>query len=288
MDGRKRSISSSRSVRAGTVSIAVAGALLACAGSDAAMQRQRAPVSEFKLVATFPHDPAAFTQGLVFADGPSTGSGSSRAESRDGELFESTGLQGESTLRRVELKTGRVLQEIKIADEYFAEGLALVGDALLQLTWQNKLGFVYDRRTFARRRTFTYPTEGWGIAYDGASRLVMSDGSSTLTYLDPKTQAVTRTMTVRDAGEPVDRLNELEWVDDEIWANVWTTDRIVRISPATGDVTGWIALESLWPRAQRRPPADVMNGIAYDKALRRIFVTGKKWPALYQISVNKR
>ncbi len=190
--------------------------LLACSTSGVATQRQPAPVHGFTLVATFPHDPTAFTQGLVFADG---------------ELYESTGLPGESSLRRVELRTGRVLQQIKVADEYFAEGLALVGDALVQLTWQNKLGFVYDRKTFARRRTFTYPTEGWGLAYDGASRLVMSDGSARLFYLDPKTLAVTRTLTVRDAGTPVDRLNELEWVDNEIWANVWTTDRIVRIAP---------------------------------------------------------
>lgn len=235
-------------------------------------QRQPAPVHAFTVVATFPHDPTAFTQGLVFADG---------------ELLESTGLQGESSLRRVELNTGRVLQQIKIADEYFAEGLALVDDALVQLTWQTKLGFVYDRKTFARRRTFTYPTEGWGIAYDGTARLVMSDGSASLYYLDPKTLAITKTITVRDAGTPIDRLNELEWVEGEIWANVWTTDRIVRIAPATGDVTGWIALDSLWPRIQRRPPADVMNGIAYDKALRRIFVTGKKWPSLYQITVQR-
>ena len=238
-----------------------------------ATQRQPAPVYDFKVVATFPHDPSAFTQGLVFADG---------------ELFESTGLQGESSLRRVELKTGRVLQQITVSNDYFAEGLALVGDALVQLTWQSKLGFVYDRKTFAQRRTFTYPTEGWGIAYDGSSRLVMSDGSARLFYLDPKTLAVTKTFTVRDAGNPVDRLNELEWVDDEIWANVWTTDRIVRIAPATGEVTGWIALDSLWPRIQRQPPADVMNGIAYDKGLRRIFVTGKKWPNLYQITVSGR
>jgi glutaminyl-peptide cyclotransferase len=271
MGARKRSISSSRS-RLGGVSVAAATALLACSTAGIATQRQPAPVHGFKVVATFPHDPAAFTQGLVFADG---------------ELFESTGLQGESSLRRVELKTGRVLQEIKVADEYFAEGLALVGDALVQLTWQSKLGFVYDRKTFARRRTFTYPTEGWGIAYDGASRLVMSDGSARLSYLDPKTLAVTKTLTVREAGTPVDRLNELEWVDDEIWANVWTTDRIVRIAPSTGEVTGWVALDSLWPRSERRPPADVMNGIAYDKALRRIFVTGKKWPSLYQITVSR-
>jgi glutamine cyclotransferase len=252
---------------------ALVAVLPACSTPGIATQRQPAPVHGFKLIATFPHDPTAFTQGLVFADG---------------DLYESTGLQGESSLRRVELRTGRVLQEIKVAHEYFAEGLALVGDALVQLTWQNKLGFVYDRKTFARRRTFTYPTEGWGLASDGASRLVMSDGSARLYYLDPKTLAVTRTLTVRDAGTPVDRLNELEWVDDEIWANVWTTDRIVRVAPSSGEVTGWVALDSLWPPAERRPPADVMNGIAYDKGLRRIFVTGKKWPSLYQIAITPR
>ncbi len=238
-----------------------------------ATQRQPAPVYDFKVVATFPHDPSAFTQGLLFAEG---------------DLYESTGLQGESSLRRVELRTGRVLQQIKIANEYFAEGLTLVGDALLQLTWQSKLGFVYDRKSFERRRTFTYPTEGWGIAFDGASRLVMSDGTARLFYLDPKTFAGLKTITVRDAGIAVDRLNELEWVDDEIWANVWYTDRIARISPATGDVKGWIALDTLWPVRQRPSPDHVLNGIAYDKGLRRIFVTGKKWPSVYQISIAPR
>jgi glutaminyl-peptide cyclotransferase len=261
-----------RSQLAIAVAVTVGAAMIVIAAGYA-RQRQSAPSYGFKLVATFPHDPSAFTQGLVFADG---------------ELYESTGLQGESSLRRVELSTGRVLQQIKVGNEHFAEGLALVGDALVQLTWQSKLGFVYDRKTFVQRRTFTYPTEGWGIAYDGASRLVMSDGSARLFYLEPKTLAVTRTLTVRDAGTPIDRLNELEFVDDEIWANVWTTDRIVRIAPSTGDVTGWIALDTLWPRNERRPPADVMNGIAYDKGLRRIFVTGKKWPSLYQISIAPR
>lgn len=255
------------------IAFAASAALTSLSPEFSTSQRQAAPVYDFKVVATFPHDPSAFTQGLVFADG---------------ELFESTGLQGESSLRRVELRTGRVLQQVKVSNEHFAEGLALVGDALVQLTWQSKLGFVYDRKTFAQRRTFTYPTEGWGIAYDGASRLVMSDGSARLFYLDPKTLAVTKTLTVRDAGTPIDRLNELEWVDDEIWANVWTTDRIVRIAPASGEVTGWISLDALWPRIARRPPADVMNGIAYDKAMRRIFVTGKKWPNLYQIAVAPR
>lgn len=246
-------------------------AALACAPATVA-QRNRAPVQGYKIVATFPHDTAAFTQGLVFADG---------------ELYESTGLEGESTLRRVDLTTGRTLQRLDVPAEYFAEGLALVGDELLQLTWQHHLGFVYDRKTFKQKRTFTYKTEGWGIAYDGASRLVMSDGSDTLFFLDPRTLAVTRTLRVQDAGRPIGNLNELEWIEGEIWANVWLTDRIARISPVTGEVNAWIDLASLWPVAQRPSPGEqVLNGIAYDKTTRRIFVTGKKWPRLYQISVG--
>ena len=224
-----------------------------------------------KVVASFPHDAGAFTQGLVVADG---------------EFFESTGLNGESSLRRVEIATGRVLQEIKVPSQYFAEGLALVGDELLQLTWQHHLGFVYDKKTFKQKRTFSYKTEGWGIAYDGSSQLVMSDGSDTLSFLDPKTLAVTNALKVRDAATPVGNLNELEWIDGEIWANIWTTDRIARISPKTGQVASWINLESLWPQSERTPSADVLNGIAYDKATRRIYVTGKKWPRVYQIAVT--
>jgi glutaminyl-peptide cyclotransferase len=244
-------------------------ALLACAPTTIA-QRRPAPVQSYKVIATFPHDTTSFTQGLVFADG---------------ELYESTGLNGESTLRRVDLKTGQTLQRIDIPKQYFAEGLALVGDELLQLTWQHKLGFVYDRKTFKQKRTFSYNTEGWGIAYDGTSRLVMSDGSDRLTFLDPKTFTAQKTMRVQDAGRPVLNLNELEWIENEIWANVWQTDRIARINPNTGDVNAWIDLSSLFPRAQRVPPADELNGIAYDRATRRIFITGKKWPRLYQITV---
>jgi glutamine cyclotransferase len=243
--------------------------ITACASSSVA-QRQPAPVQGVRVVAAFPHDPAAFTQGLVFADGV---------------FYESTGLNGESSLRRVEVTTGKVLQAVKVPEEYFAEGLALVGDELLQLTWQHHRGFVYDRKTFAQKRTFAYKGEGWGIAYDATGGLVMSNGSDTLTFLDPKTQAATRTLRVQDAGRPVSNLNELEWIDGEIWANVWTTDRLARISPVTGDVKAWVDLSALWPREQRQPPADVLNGIAYDKATRRIFVTGKKWPRVYQISV---
>jgi len=246
-------------------------AALACVQANVE-QRRPAPVQGFRVVATFPHDTTSFTQGLVFADG---------------ELYESTGLQGESTLRRVDLTTGKTLQRLDVPAEYFAEGLALVGDELLQLTWQHQLGFVYDRKTFKQKRTFRYKTEGWGIAYDGASRLVMSDGSDTLFFLDPKTLAVTKTLRVQDAGRPIGNLNELEWIEGEIWANVWMTDRIARISPATGDVNAWVDLAALWPVAQRPAPSDqVLNGIAYDKATRRIFITGKKWPRLYQITVS--
>jgi glutaminyl-peptide cyclotransferase len=244
---------------------------LACVPANVA-QRRPAPVHGYKIVATFPHDTTSFTQGLVFADG---------------ELYESTGLQGESTLRRVDIATGKTLQRLDVPAEYFAEGLALVGDELLQLTWQHRLGFVYDRKTFKQKRTFPYKTEGWGIAYDGASRLVMSDGSDTLSFLDPKTLAVTKRLRVQDAGRPIGNLNELEWIEGEIWANVWMTDRIARISPDTGEVNAWIDLASLWPVAARPSPSEqVLNGIAYDKATRRIFITGKKWPRLYQISVG--
>ncbi len=248
---------------------------LACAPAPAspiAAQRKPAPVHSYTVIATFPHDTTSFTQGLVFAS--------------DGQLYESTGLQGESTLRRVDIATGKTLQRIDVPKEYFAEGLAMIGDELLQLTWQHHLGFVYDRKTFKQKRTFSYKTEGWGIAYDGTSRLVMSDGSDTLTFLDPKTQAVTRTLRVGDAGTPVGNLNELEWIEGEIWANVWMTDRIARISPNTGEVNAWVDLSTLYPLAERRPPADVLNGIAYDKATRRIYITGKKWPRLYQITVS--
>jgi glutamine cyclotransferase len=244
---------------------------IAACSPSAMAQRQPAPVQAARVVASFPHDPGAFTQGLLVAGG---------------EFLESTGLEGESSLRRVEIATGKVLQQIKVPRPYFAEGLALVGDELLQLTWQHKLGFVYDRKTFAQKRTFTYRTEGWGIAYDGVSQLVMSDGSDTLSFLDPKTLTLKSTVQVRDAGQPVAQLNELEWIEGELWANVWMTDRIARIAPATGAVRSWVDLEHVWPPSQRLPPADVLNGIAYDKATRRIYVTGKKWPRVYQIAVR--
>lgn len=227
-------------------------------------------MQSYKVIATFPHDSTSFTQGLVF---------------HDGQLYESTGLEGESTLRRVDIATGQTLQRIDVPSQYFAEGLAMVGDELLQLTWRHRIGFVYDRHTFKQKRTFSYQSEGWGIAYDGTSQLVMSDGSDTLTFLDPKTLAAAKKLKVSDAGRAIGNLNELEWIEGEIWANVWMTDRIARISPRTGEVNAWVDLSTLYPQSQRVPPAEVLNGIAYDKATRRIFITGKKWPRLYQITV---
>jgi glutaminyl-peptide cyclotransferase len=250
---------------------AMAAALWLAGSPPVEAQRAAAPVYGYRVITSYPHDPRAFTQGLLY---------------RDGALYESTGLYGESSLRRVELETGKVLQQIRVPKRYFAEGLALIGDALVQLTWQEHTGIVYDRRTFEQRRTFTYKTEGWGIDYDEKGGLVMSDGSDQLFFLDPKTFAVARTLRVRDAGRPVRNLNELEWIEGEIWANVWPTDRLVRVDPSTGAVAGWVNLDTLWPRAQRPPSADVLNGIAYDRERRRIFVTGKNWPRLYHIAVT--
>jgi glutamine cyclotransferase len=229
----------------------------------------RTPRFTFKVVKAFPHDPTAFTQGLVFADGI---------------FYESTGLRGYSTLRKVAPETGVVLQQVAVESQYFAEGLALVGNELLQLTWEEHVGFVHDKATLKRLRTFAYPTEGWGMACDGRL-LVMSDGSSSLFFLDPRTQKPLRSLQVHDGPHPVERLNELEFVRGELWANVWQTDRIARIDPSTGRVTGWIDLTGLLRPEARGPEGDVLNGIAWDKAGDRVFVTGKKWPWLFQIEV---
>jgi glutaminyl-peptide cyclotransferase len=252
----------------------ILGVVLACSGE--AMKAQASPPAPslaarygFRVVNAYPHDPTAFTQGLIFADGI---------------FYESTGLRGYSTLRKVKPETGAVIQQVRVDDRYFAEGLALVGRELLQLTWEENTGFVYDKDTLKRLRTFTYPTEGWGMAYDGAD-LVMSDGSSRLFFLDPVTQKTVRTLQVIDAGRPVERLNELEFIRGELWANVWTTDQIARIDPKTGRVTGWVDLTGLLRPEARGPEGDVLNGIAWDKAGDRIFVTGKKWPWMFQIEV---
>ncbi|MCB2213880.1 glutaminyl-peptide cyclotransferase [bacterium] len=221
----------------------------------------------YEVIQAYPHDPTAFTQGLIYLDDV---------------LYESTGLYGESSLRKVDLETGEVLGQINLANEVFAEGLTDWDETLVQLTWREGLGFVYDRADFDLLDEFQYETEGWGLTQDG-ERLIMSDGSSTLFFLDPETFEVTGTVSVSDAGTDIHRLNELEWVQGEVFANIWQTDDIVRIDPVSGEVLGWIDLAGLLPEDARTADTDVLNGIAYDPAGDRLFVTGKKWPQLYEI-----
>ena len=223
----------------------------------------------FRVIATYPHDPKAFTQGLIFLDG---------------NLYESTGLKGQSSLRMDELASGRTLREHDVPPEFFAEGLTNWGSTLIQLTWQAHTAFVYDRASFRLLRTFHYEGEGWGLTQDGR-HLILSDGSSTLRFLNPGTFAVERTIAVRDHGKPIDQLNELEYVHGEIYANVWMSDRIARISPATGVVLGWIDLTGLLPVVEQSSHDAVLNGIAYDRKGDRLFVTGKLWPKLFEIRV---
>jgi glutaminyl-peptide cyclotransferase len=234
-------------------------------------QRTSAPTFSYRVVRSYPHDRGAYTQGLVF---------------HDGVLYEGTGLNGQSSIRKVRLETGEVLQVRPLDQKYFGEGIAIVGKDLIQLTWQTEVGFVYDLATFDSRRTFTYPGEGWGLTYDG-KRLIMSNGSPVLRFLDPATLKETGRLTVRDRGVPVEELNELEVVKGEILANVYQTERIARISPKTGQVTAWIDLRGLLS-ARDAAGAEVLNGIAYDAASDRLFVTGKRWPRLFEIQIVER
>jgi glutaminyl-peptide cyclotransferase len=227
---------------------------------------------DYTVVNVFPHDPDAFTQGLLF---------------KDGYLYESTGLHGRSSVRRVELQTGRVVQQIAVDPQHFAEGLAGWGERLIQLTWQSQLGFVYDRRTLARQQTFQYTGEGWGLTSDDR-RLIMSDGSAQLRFLDPATLSETGRLTVTDGGYPVAQLNELEVMKGQIAANIWQSDTVVLIAPDTGRVTGRIDLRGLLMAADRARGVDVLNGIAYDARGDRLFVTGKLWPKLFEIRLRPR
>ena len=227
----------------------------------------------YRVINVFPHDSRAFTQGLIY---------------RDGVLYESTGQFGQSTLRRVELTTGRVLQQHALDPKYFAEGLTEWRGKLLQLTWQTGIGFVYDRETFKLERTFEYKGEGWGLTHDG-KRLILSDGSSALRFFNPDTFQETGRVVVRDRGKPLDQLNELEYMKGEIFANVWHSTRIARIAMPSGEVTGWIDLTGLMPpRDVGNNPDAVLNGIAYDAAGDRLFVTGKLWPRLFEIRLERQ
>lgn len=231
---------------------------------------QAAQKISYEVVNTYPHDPQAFLQGLVWYDGG---------------FYESTGLYGESTLRRVEFPSGRVLKKIDLAADLFGEGLALVENHLVQITWQANRGFVYDRDTFRLIREFSYDTEGWGITYDGKN-LIMSDGSSTLTYRDPQTYQPVKKLNVTMNGRPVSMLNELEFIEGEIWSNIWQADTIVRINPSTGKVASYLDMRGVLPRESRTGHEDVLNGIAYDGDHKRIFISGKKWPRVLEIKLK--
>jgi glutamine cyclotransferase len=227
-------------------------------------------VYTYEVVNTYPHDPGAFTQGLLYLDGA---------------LFESTGLNGQSSLRKVDLKTGQVLKRVEMPAEYFAEGLAELDGKLFQLTWQNHKGFVYDLESFQLEKDFTYDGEGWGLTTDG-HWLILSDGTDQIRFLDPVTFEVKKTIHVSGPGGPLVRLNELEYIKGEIYANIWQTDYVVRIDPATGNVIGAIDFTGLLAPQDRAADTDVLNGIAYDAKGDRLFITGKKWPKLFEVRLK--
>jgi len=222
-----------------------------------------------RIVATFPHDPTAFTEGLIYLDG---------------RLFESTGLEGQSVVREVRLEDGKVLREAEIESRYFGEGIVDWKGKLISLTWQHGIGFIWDRATFRKIGTFKYRGEGWALTRND-HEIVMSDGTPYLRFLDPETLKEKRRIQVTADGHPVSRLNELEWVKGEVLANIWLTDRIARIDPVTGKVKGWIDVSALSAQSGRRSRDDVANGIAYDRKKDRLFVTGKNWPVLYEIKL---
>ncbi|WP_343731086.1 glutaminyl-peptide cyclotransferase [Duganella sp.] len=231
------------------------------------------PTYDYKVVRSYPHDAQAFTEGLLY---------------RDGFLYESTGLNGKSSIRKVDLASGKVLQSKDIPPQYFGEGLTVWGDTLVGLTWQTQTGFVFDLKTFELKSQFAYPGEGWGLTHNG-KELIMSDGSSTLRFLDPKTFLEVRRIKVTADGIAVDQLNELEVVEGEIYANIWHTNTIARIDPASGKIIGWIDFGKLYPDAGKGQNAEnVMNGIAYDADKKRLFVTGKLWPKIYEVKIVPR
>jgi len=230
------------------------------------------PLYTSDVIHTFPHDPTAFTQGLVYLNGV---------------LYETTGLNGRSSLRKVALENGQVLQKADLSPDFFGEGMTILGDRIFQVTWKNQKGFVYDLATFAVQREFAYAGEGWGLTTDGKV-LIMSDGTNQIRFIDSDTFQVLRTISVLYRGKPLTGLNELEYIKGEIFANVWPTKTVVRIDPATGALLGAIDFSRLLGPGEYRPGMDVLNGIAYDDAGDRLFITGKNWPKLFEVQLKKK
>ncbi len=233
---------------------------------------QEIPAYTYEVVNTFPHDPKAFTQGLTF---------------HDGNLYESTGHHGSSSLRKVELKTGKVKKKYNVPQEYFAEGMTIFQGKIFQLTWQSHKCFVYDLKSFDVIAEFHHDGEGWGITTDG-KLLIVSDGTNQLRFLDPNTFALVRTISVINRDQPLTNLNELEYIKGEIYANIWHSERIVRINPANGKILGWIDLSGIRPPDVEDDSDNVLNGIAYDEKDDRLFVTGKRWPKLFEIRIKRK
>ncbi len=243
-------------------------ALSAQTAKQAPAKASAAPVYGYKVVRTYPHDRGSFTEGFFVLDG---------------QFWEATGLEGRSYIRRIDIDNGRVLQQYNIPSKYFGEGIVVFGNQLFELTYKSGVAFVYDKTSFKQLKTFEYSGEGWALTTDGKS-LIFSDGSSSLKFLDPATFKEVRRITVTDAGKPVDQLNELEYIKGEIWANIWQANRIARIDPKTGRVNSWIDMNGLLS-IMESVGVDVLNGIAYDAKADRIFVTGKFWPKVFEITV---
>ncbi|HET8897211.1 MAG TPA: glutaminyl-peptide cyclotransferase [Rhodanobacteraceae bacterium] len=246
-------------------------ALLLTLAASAPVRAGDVPVYGYNVVKSYPHDTGAYTEGLFWLDG---------------HLYESTGEIGQSSIRKVDLKTGEVVQIKRLPPPYYGEGIVAWKDKLYELTWRNGTGFIYDLKSFKKLGQFHYPGEGWALTRDD-THLYMSDGSGTIRILDPKTLRQTGSIAVTWDGHAVGNLNELEWVDGEIYANIWLTNRIARIDPASGHIVGFIDLSGLAPTDSRDPANDVLNGIAWDAKGKRLFVTGKRWPRLYEIRLTQ-
>ena len=246
--------------------------VLLCLGPPTnADEASNIPIYSYKIINTYPHNTDSFTQGLVFDKGI---------------LYESTGLNGRSAVQIVDLQTGEIVKSHKIADKYFGEGIAIVDNRIIQLTWRAQKGFVYDKKSFDVLNTFKYDTQGWGITYDG-KYLIMSDGSNALQFIDPRTYKLRGKLEVYDGSRKVGKLNELEYIDGNIYANVWGTEKLAIINPKTGQVTAWIDLSGLLTKEDKKNRIDVLNGIAYNQEKQTLYVTGKLWPKLFEIEIVK-